>query len=33
MQILDLELNHFNLYCPSTGEYILLEDEGVNELT
>jgi len=31
MQLLNLELDHFNLYCPSTGEYILLEDEGVNE--
>ncbi len=31
MQLLELELDHLNLYCPSTGEYILLEDEGVNE--
>ena len=31
MQLLELELDHLNLFCPSTGEFILLEDEGVNE--
>jgi hypothetical protein len=31
MQIVELELNHFNFYCPATGEYILVEDEPCNE--
>lgn len=30
MQLLNLELDHFNLYCPSTGEKIL-SPEDVNE--
>lgn len=31
MQILDLELKHFNLYCPATGEVILEDCEPINE--
>jgi hypothetical protein len=31
MQILELELDHFNLYCPATGEFIFVEDEPINE--
>ena len=31
MQIVELELNHFNFYCPATGEFILMEDEPCNE--
>ena len=31
MQILDLELDHFNLYCPATGEVILEDCEPINE--
>lgn len=31
MQIIDLELQHFNFYCPATGECILKEDEPCND--
>ena len=31
MQIVTLELSHFNFYCPATGEPILIEDEPVNK--
>jgi len=27
MQLLDLELDHFNFYCPATGEQILSDDD------
>ena len=30
MQIIKLQLNHHNLFCPATGEQILFED-GCNE--
>lgn len=30
MQIIELELNHNNFFCPATGEYILKEDEDAN---
>lgn len=31
MQIVRLELDHFNFYCPVTGEVITCEDEPLNE--
>ena len=31
MQIVELELNHPNFYCPVTGEFILKADEQCNE--
>lgn len=31
MQIVELELNHFNFYCPATGECILNPGEQCNE--
>lgn len=31
MQIIDLELPHFNFYCPATGDCILMEDEPCND--
>ena len=31
MQIIELELSHFNLYCPATGEVISTEETGINE--
>ena len=31
MQIIELELSHFNFYCPATGELLCNEDDGVNE--
>jgi hypothetical protein len=30
MQMIELELNHNNFFCPATGEYILKEDEDAN---
>jgi hypothetical protein len=31
MQIISLKLDHYNFYCPVSGEYITLEDEPLNE--
>jgi len=31
MQIINLELDHYNFYCPVSGEYITTEEDGVNE--
>jgi len=31
MQHLELELNHFNFYCPATGIFILKDGEQCNE--
>ncbi len=31
MQLLELELDHFNLYCAATGEVILEDCEPINE--
>ena len=31
MQIVNLHLNHYNFFCPATGEFILLENEPINE--
>lgn len=31
MKIVELELPHFNFYCPATGECILREDEPCND--
>jgi len=31
MQIVKLELSHFNFYCPATGEMILKADEMCND--
>ena len=31
MQIIELELSHYNFYCPATGELLCNEDDGVNE--
>lgn len=31
MQMLNLDLNHTNFYCPATGECILMEGEPINE--
>ncbi len=31
MQIINLKLDHYNFYCPVSGEYITLEDEPINE--
>ena len=32
MQIINLELDHYNFYCPVSGEYITTEEDGVNEV-
>ena len=31
MQLRQLELNHFNLFCPATEKYILVVNEPINE--
>jgi hypothetical protein len=31
MQIINLKLDHYNFYCPVSGEYITTEEDGVNE--
>ncbi len=31
MQIVSLKLDHYNFYCPVSGDYISLEDEPLNE--
>jgi len=31
MQIINLELDHYNFYCPVSGKYITTEEDGVNE--
>ena len=31
MQIIELELSHYNFFCPVTGEYIIKEGEPVND--
>lgn len=31
MQLIDLQLDHYNFYCPVSGAYIMLDSEELNE--